>query len=342
MSDTAPSLLPPNQFPHFYRGGDRIGALRGGPGGPMRPEEWLGSTVTRFGEETSGLSVLPDGRYLRDAVAADPWGWLGPQHLTDFGESTELLAKLLDPDQRLPVHFHPDRAFARRHLGLDHGKTEAWIVLDAPEGAGVGLGFAEPMTGAHVLDLVTRKDSAALLAALHRHPVRAGQTVLVPAGVPHAIDAGVFVLELQEPTDLSVLLEWDGFAVDGEKDGHLGLGFPTVLDALRRDPLPPDERADLIRDSGLSGGDVRSLLTRRADPWFRADLLPGHGEVDAGFAVCLVLAGSGQVSTERAGVMEVARGTAFVVPWTAGRWQVHGPDVVACRPPRPPNAAGPS
>ena len=67
MTDTAPVLLPPNQFPHFYRGGDRIGALRGGPGGPMRPEEWIGSTVTRFGEARSGLSQLPDGRLLRDA-----------------------------------------------------------------------------------------------------------------------------------------------------------------------------------------------------------------------------------------------------------------------------------
>ena len=86
-----PVLLPPNQFPHFYRGGDRIGALRGGPGGPMRPEEWIGSTVTRFGEELSGLSALPDGRLLRDAVADDPRGWLGPEHLDAFGQSSELL-----------------------------------------------------------------------------------------------------------------------------------------------------------------------------------------------------------------------------------------------------------
>ncbi len=340
MSRWAPVLLPPNQFPHFYRGGDRIAALRGGPGGPMRPEEWLGATVTRFGEETSGLSLLPDGRYLRDAVAADPWEWLGPEHLAAFGESTELLTKLLDPDQRLPVHFHPDRAFARRHLGLDHGKTEAWIVLEAPEGAGVGLGFREPMTKDHVQDLVSRRDSAALLAALHRREVRAGEGVLVPAGVPHSVDAGILVLELQEPTDLSALLEWDGFAVDGERDGHLGLGFPTVLDALRLDPLPEEERRDLVRDSGLSGGEMRSLLSRRADGWFRADLLPGEGEVEAGFAVSLVLSGAGRVSTERAGEVEVSRGDAFVVPWAAGRWRVQGADLVACRPPSPRSAAG--
>ena len=338
--DTAPALLPPNQFPHFYRGGDRIGALRGGPGGPLRPEEWLGSTVTRFGEERSGLSVLPDGRLLRYAVVADPLAWLGPVHLAAYGESTELLVKLLDPDQRLPVHFHPDKAFARRHLALDHGKTETWIVLDAPDGAGVGLGFGARMTKARVLELVETRDAPALLRSLHRRTVRPGDTILVPAGVPHAIDAGIFVLELQEPTDLSALLEWEEFAVDGERDGHLGLGFPTVLDALRLDPLSDEERDGLVRASGLTGGEARTLLTDEADGYFRAHLLPGTGQVEAGFAVALVLAGSGQVATDNGGTLDVSRGAAFVMPWAAGRWQVHGPDVVVCRPPLPEAAAG--
>lgn len=339
MTGLPPLSLPPNQFPHFYRGGSRIGALRGGPGGPMRPEEWIGSTVTRFGERESGLSRLPDGRLLRDAVDADPQGWLGDEHLAAFGTSTELLVKLLDPDQRLPVHFHPDKAFARHHLALDHGKTEAWIVLDAPPGAGVGLGFSTRMSKDDVLDLVRLRDASTLLGSLHRMEVRPGDTVLVPAGVPHAIDAGVFVLELQEPTDLSALLEWDGFAVDGEQDGHLGLGFPLVLDALRLDPLTDGQRRELVRSSGLSGGEARQLLAPRADGYFRADLLPAAGSVPAGFAVGLVLSGSGSVVTRDGGPLAVERGTAFVVPWSAGPWEVSGADTVVCRPPLPVDAA---
>jgi mannose-6-phosphate isomerase len=179
-----------------------------------------------------------------------------------------------------------------------------------------------------------------MLDALNPVLVRPGDTVFVPAGLPHAIDAGVLVLELQEPTDLSALLEWDGFAVDGERDGHLGLGFPTVLDALRLDPLPPDEREDLVRDSGLTGGEARSLLSARADGYFRAQLLPGTGAVEAGFAVCLVLAGAGQVSTEVGATLDVGRGAAFVVPWSAGGWQARGADVVVCRAPRPEDALG--
>ena len=70
QSSTTPSKLPSNQFDHFYRGGNRIGVLRHGPGGPMRPEEWIGSITTRFGEAEQGLSHLSNGALLRDAKAS--------------------------------------------------------------------------------------------------------------------------------------------------------------------------------------------------------------------------------------------------------------------------------
>lgn len=335
-----PVLLPPNQFDHFYRGGDRIGALRGGPGGPMRPEDWIASTVTRFGQHRSGLSVIADGRLLRDAVTAEPLAWLGPAHVAAFGPSTELLVKLLDPDQRLPVHFHPDKAFARRHLSLDHGKTEAWVVLEARAGAGVGLGFAGQMDGHEVLDLVERRDAPAVYASLAWRPVAPGDAILVPAGVPHAIDAGIFVLEVQEPTDLSVLLEWEGFDLDGERDGHLGLGFPTAIEALRLAPLSAAARDGLVRATGLHGGEPRSLLPSAADAYFRVDLLPEEGSVEPGFSVVLVLDGSGEISTEHGAGVRVTRGDAVVVPWAAGGWRAPGADVVVCRPPLSGDAAG--
>jgi mannose-6-phosphate isomerase len=187
--------------------------------------------------------------------------------------------------------------------------------------------------------LVARHDSDALVASLQRREVRTGDAIVVPAGVPHAIDAGILVLELQEPTDLSVLLEWDGFAVDGDRDGHLGLGYPTVVEALRRDPLPADELAGLVRSTGLTGGEARSIFPPAADGYFRADLLPGRGAVAPGFAIALVVDGSGELRFTDADVLTVARGDAVVIPWAAGRWEAAGADVVACRPPLPAAAA---
>jgi mannose-6-phosphate isomerase len=333
QSSTTPSKLPSNQFDHFYRGGNRIGALRHGPGGPMRQEEWIGSITTRFGEAEQGLSRLSDGTLLRDAIKSDSDGWLGADHVKNFGLSTEILIKLLDPDQRLPVHYHPNKAFAKTHLGLDHGKTEAWIILEAPTGSGVGLGFAQKQNKEDLLKLVRAQDSAALLASLRRTEVQVGDAVLVPAGVAHAIDAGIFVLELQEPTDLSALLEWEGFAVDGIKDGHLGLGFETVTDALMLDPLTDSEFDSLITHNVFSGGALRSVLPLKSDGYFRAHLAPGSGDFPAGFAVALVLDGSGVISFANAPEVAITKGDAVVIPYSAGAFTFSGANAIVCRPP---------
>jgi mannose-6-phosphate isomerase len=299
----------------------------------MRPEEWIGSVTTRFGEAEQGLSKLPGGVFLKDAIASDPIGWLGEEHFAHFGLSIEILVKLLDPDQRLPVHFHPNKAFAKEHLGLDHGKTEAWIILEAPPGAGVGLGFKERANKEELLELVRNQDSQALLTSLRRTEVAAGDAILVPAGVPHAIDSGIFVLELQEPTDLSALLEWEGFAVDGNKDGHLGLGFETVTDALMLDPLSDAEFDSLVMHNPFSGGALRSVLPIKADGYFRAHLAPQSGDFDAGFAIALVLTGSGEITFANAPTMSINQGDGIVIPYTAGKYSISGAHVIISRPP---------
>ena len=336
-----PVLLPVNQFDHFYRGGDRIGALRHGPGGPQRPEEWIGSTTARFGQAPQGFSVLPDGRLLVEAVEDDPVAWLGQAHVARYGSSTEVLIKFLDLGQRLPVHLHPNRSFARTHLGLAHGKTEAWYVLDAPAGAQVGVGFRDQMNLDQVAAWVSNRDSDALLGALQTREVRPGDAMLVPAGLPHTVQSGVFVLELQEPTDLSILLEWQGFAVDGAKDGHLDLGFDTALQAVDLSAVSPGDLDQLVvsRESIERAG-LHSIMPREADGYFRADRFDssaGPVSIPAGFNVIVFLEGTGVLGTD-AGSLEVTRGDVALVPYAAGDVTLHGRGSevlvgVACRPP---------
>lgn len=327
--------LPSNQFDHFYRGGNRIGKLRKGPGGPMRPEEWIASTTTRFGEKVNGLSRLADGRLLRDEVVKDPQFWLGADHIKKFGSSTEILVKLLDPDQRLPVHYHPDRKFALEKLDLAHGKTEAWIILDAPIGAKVGIGFNRKMSKAEVARLVSDHDSQGLLDSLIFIEVSVGDVIFVPAGVPHAIEAGIFVLELQEPTDLSILLEWDGFAVDGDKDGHLDLGYDIALDALRMDPLSKEEVSEITTRFDKERTNSQKILNSVADEFFRADYLTGDDTVvDAGFGILLILEGSGSLEFSDSTSMQVEAGDAVVIANAAGSFRLKGCKGIITRPPR--------
>ena len=329
-----PSKLPSNQFDHFYKGGNRIGKLRNGPGGPMRPEEWIASTTTRFGEAVNGLSKLENGQLLRDVIESDPINWLGEKHIARFGSSIEILVKLLDPDQRLPVHYHPNISFAKENLHINHGKTEAWLILDAPAGAKVGIGFKEVMSKADVAAMVANHDSNGLLKSLVFKEVKAGDAIFVPAGVVHAIESGIFVLELQEPTDLSILLEWDGFAVDGDKDGHLNLGFDTALDALRLTPLNMDEEKEIITKFDIGGQRSGGIFNSIANPFFRADYLTqGHSKVESGFGIFLALSGEGVMIFDNDQPLEIKQGDAVVIPYCAGGFTLSNCSGILSRPP---------
>jgi mannose-6-phosphate isomerase len=338
-----PVLLPPNRFPHFYRGGARITDLRGVPApGERAPEEWLASTTPRFGAAPAGLTVLPDGRLLRDAVVEEPEAWLGPEHVTAFGADPGLLVKLLDAGERLPVHLHPDRPWARRHLGCRYGKTEAWYVVAADERAQVHLGFREDVTVAELADRVDRQDSAAMLEAMHVRAVSAGDGILVPAGWPHAIGAGILLVEAQEPTDFSILLEWAGFDLDGPAEGHLGLGFETALGAVDLRGHGPDEVDALIGPAVTERADALiDTLPARADDFFRMQVArPASGvTVPAGFAVVVVLSGTGELAAHD-GALPVSRGDVLAVPHGAGAWALRGDvEAVVCRPSRSAPAA---
>lgn len=321
----APIVLPSNRpADRFYRGGRRITDLRGDPpADDHEPEDWIASTTHVFGLPGVGESVLPDGMPLRVAVEADPVGWLGAAHVAAFGADTKLLTKLLDAGQRLPVHAHPDGAFARAHLGHAHGKAEAWVIL---QGGTVHVGLRRDVGEEELRALVEAQATAELLDLLHPIEVTAGDAVFVPAGQLHAIGEGVLLLEVQEPEDLSILLEWDGFELDGRADGHLGLGFDTALQAVSRTAQAPDGLVTRAIGSG-------PVLTQAADAYFTVDRVPvdGAGRLEAGFAVVLVEQGS----VTLAGI-PLDRGATAVVPADAGEVETSGSGVLlVCRPPSP-------
>ena len=305
-----PLPLPPNVLRHFYKGGERIARLRGLTlDSDHMPEEWIGAVNTAFGHEQRGLSRLEDGTLVRDAIAADPQAFLGPDR-TDPG----LLVKLLDAGQRLPVHFHPGREFARAQLGSPYGKTEAWLIVEADPGASVHVAFTRDVELDEVREWMRTQDAAAMLAAMHELSVEPGDAIWVPAGTPHAIGEGILMVELQEPTDFSVLLEWEGFELS-EDDGHLNLGWDRALTALDRSGWP-EERARGLR---------AHTLPEEADRYFRAERVKGGDTLDQGFSILVGLSGDGTL-----GDLPFGRGSAVLVPYAAGDNALHG-DVEALR-----------
>lgn len=338
----APVALSSNQPERTYRGGEGISRLRRETQrGEFHPEDFVASTTEVFSGGGVGLSSLPDGRLLRDAVAADPIGYLGREHVEHFGASTEILVKILDTAERLFVHFHPTAGFAAQHLSLGHGKTEAWIVVavreiddDSPH---AHLGFTRDVSEGEIERWVSDQDVAGMLGAMHRVELRQGTTLFVPAGVPHSIGPGITLVELQEPTDLSVLLET---TQDGQpEDAFLGLDRVVALSALDRHGWGITDLSTLTstrQPSTLHRSDsVTQLFPALADPFFRAEWIHADGSVtlDAGFSVLVVLDGVGELSWG-GGVQHIRGGDSLLVPHGAGEITLTGElSAIRARPP---------
>jgi mannose-6-phosphate isomerase len=331
-----PQRLAPNLVRHFYRGGPKIAQLRGLTlDSDHLPEEWVGATVSRFGEPDVGPARTEAGDLVRDLVSGDPVGWLGSDvaRRRRAGEAdTGILVKLLDAGARLPVHVHPDRSFSARHLDCPYGKTEAWYVLDAEPDAAVHLGWREDVAADELARRRDAQDSEWMLERMHRLPVRAGDGILVPAGLVHAIGEGVFLVEVQEPTDLSIVLEWS-VTTSTREESHLGVGFDTAMAAVSHTALSPGTVRSLRRHlpGDHTGPLPATCLPEQAEPFFRLDVAaPGTDKDDAacvvepGFAVLVVTEGEGHLvsGSER---LVVSRGETYVVPAGFGTWELRGP-----------------
>lgn len=321
-----PIELASNQIRRFYRGGSRIASFRGlQDATDDAPEDWVASTTTVRGGDSLGLTRLGDGTLLRDAIREDPEAYLGPAHVAAFGSDPALLVKLLDAGERLPLHLHPDDAFARAHLGEPWGKTEAWVILEADAGASVHVGFARDVGAGELDRWFVAQDLGAMVGAMNRLPARPGDTFFVPAGLPHVIGEGTLLLELQQPSDLSLLLERGGAT---EAEACLGLARELALRAVDRCGWADGE---LER---LTGGRGRSLFPADADDFFRAERVAGGSMLDQAFSILVVLDGEGGVRAEGLEPLVVRKGSTVLVPYAVGPVEVAGSlDAIRCRPP---------
>lgn len=351
--------LPPNRVWRTYTGGrtlDRLAGAAAPVDGPF-PEDWLASTTRAInaGREAiaEGVSRVSVGDATADfaaLLASDPDYFLGERHVRAFGPQPQLLVKLLDPAIRLHFQVHPTADFARRLLGSRSGKTEAYHVLATrPEVAQpyVYLGFQRPPSRAELRRMILEQDIAGLTACFDRVPVAPGDTLIVPGGVPHALGEGVFLVEIQEPSDLVVRFEFErGGHVLPEPARFMGRGLDFCLDvfdwaAWPASRLAVEARCPPVRRRALGPDSWQDdLIGPSRTPCFRVRLSTLHAPVtrrgeEAHVAIvttgsCTVAAGG---ETHRLGV-----GGSYFVPAGLGSYELTpAPDatVLECYPPAP-------
>lgn len=117
--------------------------------------------------------------------------------------SAPALVKMLFTAQALSVQVHPTDASARASGVAATGKNECWHVLDATAGAVVEVGFTSPVTPETLRAAIADGSVMGLMA---RHTVHPGDTVPIKAGTVHAIGAGLVLLEVQDPVQVTYRL----------------------------------------------------------------------------------------------------------------------------------------
>lgn len=122
-----------------------------------------------------------------------------PEILGKHSSNFSLLVKLINSKSLLSIQVHPDDIYALANEG-ELGKTEAWFVLDAEEGAFIYLGFKENVTRQQFSDAIT---DGSVEKLLNKIEVKPGHSFVVEAGTVHAIGGGITLLEVQENSSIT-------------------------------------------------------------------------------------------------------------------------------------------
>ena len=154
------------------------------------------------------------GRTLLELAAEHGAALVGRNAERAYGPGRfPLLVKLLDAAQPLSVQVHPDDARAALRGDGELGKTEMWHVLHADPGAEVVLGLRD---GTDERALRRACADSRIEELLNRAAVKAGDSILVPAGTVHAILGGAVLLEVQQDSDVTYRLhDWGRTGADG-------------------------------------------------------------------------------------------------------------------------------
>ncbi len=248
-------FLPTNRVWRSYPGGMKLDRMEGreDPADAHFPEDWIGSTTCAVNkgredlaeEGLSQVTVADETLTLKALFEKDPKALLGAGHVEKYGANTQFLLKFLDSAIRLHIQCHPTIAFAQKHLNSKSGKTEAYVILsirDDVKEPYIYMGFQHPPAETAFKRMIEEQDSDALLACFEKIPIKPGDVFVVPGGMPHAIGEGVFMIEIMEPTDFAVRIEFErGGYVLPEESRFMNRGIDFALSMLDYEPTPVEK-----------------------------------------------------------------------------------------------------
>ncbi|MCU0378535.1 MAG: class I mannose-6-phosphate isomerase [Bacteroidales bacterium] len=201
-------------------------------GKESRPEATIGESweINGMSGESSVVSNgFLKGNSLEEIIEIYMGDLVGESVFEKFGTEFPLLIKFIDARATLSIQVHPDDTLSKeRHHAW--GKTEMWYIIDNEPGAIIYTGFRRKITKEEYLHLLESKQLESIINAT---PVKPGDSFFIPAGMVHAIGAGILLTEIQQPSDVTYrIYDWDRLDATGKpREMHTVL----ALDAIKFD-----------------------------------------------------------------------------------------------------------
>jgi mannose-6-phosphate isomerase len=265
-------LYPMILSPHLYRplwGGWRLARefSKGGSSDARIGESW------EIYEENPVCNGPLAGETLKDLAERFGERLLGIDGVRKANGRFPLLVKLIDAGEDLSIQVHPNDEQALRLEGQPWGKTEAWYVLSGSPGARLVYGLSREVSRR---ELRERAVSGTIEEILHYVSVKPEDAFLVDANTIHSIGSGIFLYEVQRPSNVTYrLYDWDRKTPDGRsREIHLDKAVEVAnLKSVTRGRLKPVRTSE--EDSVLSEELVRCphfVLERLtfSRPWTRS------------------------------------------------------------------------
>lgn len=334
-----PVFFQPNRVWRCYKGGSLLDDFIGNPNPAdgFFPENWLASTTiaqNRANQQhpMEGMSLvqMPDGSKgpsFLDVLKDNPAQTLGVDCFSN-DSGIDVLCKFVDSAIRLPIQCHPDISFARKYFNSEHGKTESWLVLGTRKINGeepyLLMGFKPDVDPESFKQAAMKQDITKMERSLHRIDVKPGDMYFVPGRLPHAIGTGVFMLEVQEPTDWVIQPErFIGTVELSDSDMWGPLDPATALDCFdytAADSLENTLEKLTIRPQTILQDDSilrETIIGPELTDCFRVDRITvnAQAEFDSNWPwhIVVVTQGTGCVQTP-ASSRPVQKGDCFFVP----------------------------
>jgi mannose-6-phosphate isomerase len=233
------------------------------------------------------------------------------------GDRFPLLVKFIDAEDCLSVQVHPDDKYA----GLvenDSGKTEMWYIVDAKEGSRLIYGLAD---GVNAEDFAAAVAEGRIGETMNYVDVNAGETYFIPAGMLHAIGAGILIAEIQQNSDLTYrVYDFDRVGADGKKRE---LHVKKALDVTR--PFTEDEISAQRFERGKDTG-IGELLAN--SKYFKVRRLDQNGTATLtappeSFVSLLCTEGEGAIVADGASY-PIVKGDSYFIPAGMGEFSLSG------------------